>query len=280
MKTNISPRVWFITGIGRGLGHELARAALAAGDAVIGTVRRGSANLAAEPGRLAVLPVEVTQRDQVLAAVAHAHALHGRLDVIVNNAGYGLLGAIEEVSAEEAEAAFAVNFFGALHVVQAALPFLRAQRHGHIVNISSVAGLDPRAGTGLYSAAKFALGGMTETLAQEVAPLGLRVTLVEPGSFRTEFLAPQSARRTSRQIADYAPTSGRNLDALAGKSGRQTGDPALAARAILEAVSAERPPLHLLLGSDALHRARTKLHELSTEIDRWERVSASTDFAP
>ena len=207
-----------------------------------------------------------------------AHALHGRLDVIVNNAGYGLLGAIEEAGAAEVRRVFDVNFFGSLQVIQAALPFLRAQRRGHIVNISSIAGLAPLSGSGIYAATKFALEGLSESLAQEVGPLGIRVTLVEPGAFRTDFLSERSIRNAAGSIAAYAQTSGNTVRHLHEIAGKQPGNPILAARAIIEAVEAKEPPLHLVLGSDALRRARAKFQRLSEEVDRWERVSLSTDF--
>ena len=207
-----------------------------------------------------------------------AHALHGRLDVIVNNAGYGLLGAIEEARDAEVRRVFDVNFFGPLQVIQAALPFLRAQRRGHIVNISSIAGLAPMPGSGIYAATKFALEGLSESLAQEVGPLGIRVTLVEPGAFRTDFLSAHSIRNAVGSIAAYAKTSGKTVHHLHEIAGKQPGDPVLAARAIIEAVEAKEPPMHLILGSDALRRARAKFQHLSEEVDRWERVSLSTDF--
>ncbi len=273
-----SQKIWFVTGISRGLGRELAKALLARGDVVIGTTRDGDSGLPSLSHRLHVLPLELPSADQARAAIVTAHALHGRLDVIVNNAGYGLLGAIEEAGAAEVRRVFDVNFFGSLQVIQAALPFLRAQRRGHIVNISSIAGLAPMPGSGIYAATKFALEGLSESLAQEVGPLGIRVTLVEPGAFRTDFLSGHSVHNASGSIAAYAQTSGKIIDHLHEIAGKQPGDPVLAARAIIEAVEAKEPPLHLVLGSDALRRARAKLQHLSEEVDRWERVSLSTDF--
>jgi NAD(P)-dependent dehydrogenase (short-subunit alcohol dehydrogenase family) len=234
--------------------------------------------LASLSHRLHVLPLELPSADQARAAIVTAHALHGRLDVILNNAGYGLLGAIEEAGAAEVRRVFDVNFFGPLQVIQAALPFLRAQRRGHIVNLSSIAGLAPMPGSGIYAATKFALEGLSESLAQEVGPLGIRVTLVEPGAFRTDFLSGHSVHNASGSIAAYAQTSGKTIRHLHEIAGKQQGDPVLAARAIIEAVEAKEPPLHLVLGSDALRRARAKLQHLSEEVDRWERVSLSTDF--
>ena len=271
-------KIWFITGISRGLGLELAKAVLARGDIVIGTTRDGGSDLPSVSHRLHVLPLELPSANQTKRAIVRAHALHGWLDVIVNNAGYGLLGAIEEARDAEVRRVFDVNFFGPLQVIQAALPFLRAQRRGHIVNISSVAGLAPLPGSGIYAATKFALEGLSESLAQEVGPLGIRVTLVEPGAFRTDFLSAHSIRNAAGSIGAYAETSGKIVRHLHQIAGKQPGDPILASRAIIEAVEAKEPPLHLVLGSDALRRARAKLQHLSDEVDRWEQVALSTDF--
>ena len=271
-------KIWFITGISRGLGLELAKAVLARGDIVIGTTRDGGSDLPLVSHRLHVLPLELPSANETKRAIVRAHALHGRLDVIVNNAGYGLIGAVEEARDAEVRGVFEVNFFGPLQVIQAALPFLRAQRRGHIVNISSIAGLAPLSGSGIYAATKFALEGLSESLAQEVGPLGIRVTLIEPGAFRTDFLSSHSIRNTVSSIAAYAETSGRTVHDLQAIAGKQPGDPVLAARAIIEAVEAKAPPMHLILGTDALRRARAKLQHLSNEVDRWEQVALSTDF--
>jgi NAD(P)-dependent dehydrogenase (short-subunit alcohol dehydrogenase family) len=272
-------KIWFITGISRGLGLELAKAVLAEGDVVIGTTRDGNSALPSVSHRLHLLPLELPSANEVKRAIVRAHALHGRLDVVVNNAGYGLLGAIEEAAAAEVRRVFEVNFFGPLQVIQAALPFLRAQRRGHIVNISSIAGLAPLPGSGIYAATKFALEGLSESLAKEVGSLGIRVTLVEPGALRTDFLSAHSMRTASGSIAAYAETSGKTVHYLREIAGQQPGDPVRAARAIIEAVEAKEPPLHLVLGSDALRRARVKFQHLSEEVDRWEPVSLGTDFA-
>jgi NAD(P)-dependent dehydrogenase (short-subunit alcohol dehydrogenase family) len=189
-------KVWLITGISRGLGRALAGAVLARGDAVVGTTRSGSADLPAHE-QLTVLPLDVTDRAAVFAQVAAAHAVHGRLDVVLNNAGYGLLGPVESSSDREVRDVMAANFFGPLHVVQAALPLLRRQSHGRVINITSIAGLAPSPGSGLYAAAKFAVEGFSASLAQEVAPLGIRVTCVEPGALRTEFVSRDSIRHTA-----------------------------------------------------------------------------------
>jgi NAD(P)-dependent dehydrogenase (short-subunit alcohol dehydrogenase family) len=275
---NNESKVWLITGISRGLGLELARAVLAQGDLVIGTSRTGKSSLPPQPGRLHVLPLDLTVPEKARKIVEMAHSIHGRLDVIVNNAGYGLLGAVEECNAEETARLFDVNFFGPLHLIQAALPILRAQRSGHIVNLSSIAGVAPGAGSGLYAASKFALEGMSQVLAQEVKPLGIKVTIVEPGVFRTDFLESSSIHNADALIPDYAGTSGKTIAYLDQLSGRQQGDPVKAAEAIIQAVESENPPLQLLLGSDALTRATDRFEERAKEIAEWKAVTVGTSF--
>ena len=272
-------QVWFITGVSRGLGRDLAEALLARGSTVIGTSRNGQADLNAGSGQLHLLALDVTQPDGIAGVVEQAHQLHGRIDVVVNNAGAGLLGAIEESSPAEADEVFGVNFFGPLRLIQAVLPFLRQQGAGTIVNLSSIAGLAPMAGSGLYAAAKFALEGMSISLSQEVAPLGLKVMVVEPGAFRTDFLSGKSIQHTARTIGAYDATCGQVVRKLGAMDGTQAGDPRLAAQAIIEAVESPEPPLHLLLGSDALGRARSRIKELAATFDQWEPVSRGTDFA-
>lgn len=267
-----------ITGVSRGLGKALAQAVLTTGDAVIGTTRSGRVDWSDGEPKLTVLPLELTDATAIRKTIADAYGIHDRLDVLLNNAGYGLLGAIEEASAEEIEHVFSVNFRGPLAIMAAALPYLRRQRSGHIVNVSSIAGLAPLAGSGLYAAAKFALEGVSEALAQEVAPLGIRITVVEPGAFRTDFLSPESIRRSEHRIEEYKQTAGRNIEYLSTIDGKQAGDPERGAKAILSAVDADPAPLHLVLGSDALRRTRAKIAALSTELDAWQQVSLSTDF--
>ncbi|KGM32863.1 oxidoreductase [Inquilinus limosus] len=269
---------WFITGISRGLGLALAQAALAEGDTVIGTVRAGAPDLDLGAGALHVLPLDLADPEAIAATVERAFALAGTIDVIVNNAGYGLLGALETATDAEVAHLFAVDVFGPFRVIRAALPRLRAQGRGHIVNITSIAGRAPGVGTSLYSAAKSALEGLSASLAQEVAPLGITVTAVAPGAFRTDFLSAHSIRRSPTEDAAYAASVGRSSAAFAAAAGRQLGDPDRAARAIIAAVRADRPPLHLLLGSDALRRAREKLDAVIEEIGRWEEVTRGTDF--
>lgn len=274
---NTPARNWLITGISRGLGRALAEAALARGDTVIGTTRNGRSDLP-DSRRLHVLALDVSDPEQIRPVLRQAEWLCPRLDVLVNNAGYGLLGAVEEVSTPETYEMFATNFFGAYHLIQEVLPRLRAQRSGHIVNISSIAALAPLAGSGLYAASKAALEGMSESLAAELAPLGVRVSIVEPGGLRTEFASAQSLHIAAHEIKDYDQSSGQTVRHFSTVDGQQPGDPELAAQAILELVDAPQPPLRLLLGSDALRRARIKLAQLAGDIDRWERLTRSTDY--
>jgi NAD(P)-dependent dehydrogenase (short-subunit alcohol dehydrogenase family) len=270
-------KTWFITGISRGLGKALAEAALARGDTVVGTMREGAPDIAPGRGTLHVLTLDVADADAIAPAVAAAFAKTARIDVLVNNAGYGLLGAIEEASDAEVARLFDVNVFGPFRLIRAALPHLRQQGSGHIVNITSIAGRAPMASSGMYAAAKSAVEGLSQSLGQEVAPFGLKVTAIAPGGFRTDFLTDHSVRRS--QIADaYADSVGKSLAYLDAMAGRQIGDPARAAAAILTLVDAPEPPLHLLLGSDALRRGREKLDAVIEEIDRWEDLTCSTDF--
>jgi NAD(P)-dependent dehydrogenase (short-subunit alcohol dehydrogenase family) len=274
----VDQKVWFITGVSRGFGKVLTEHALAAGDIVIGTTRDGKASFEGDTRNVQVLALEMTNPAGIRATIAKAHALHGRLDVVVNNAGYGLLGSVEEATEEQVTHLFDVNFHGTRRVVQAVLPFLRRQRSGHILNITSIAGLAPSAGSGFYAASKFAVEGFTQSLAQEVAPLGIKVTLVEPGAFRTDFLSDHSIRNIAQGIADYAPTAGAMQATLAKMAGRQIGDPLKGAAAIFQIVREPQPPLHLLLGSDALRRTRDKQAQLSADLQRWETLTLSTDF--
>lgn len=271
-------KVWFITGISRGFGRAIAEAALRRGDVVVGTSRTGKTDIQDDTGNLHVLPLEVADQEKVIATITTAIKIGGRLDVIVNNAGYGLSGCIEATSLEEARHVLEVNFFGTVHIIQAALPFLRQQRSGHIVNISSVAGLAPSAGIGFYAAAKFAVEGMSLSLREEVAPLGIHVTLVEPGAFRTDFLKDSSVRYTARVIEDYDSTCGRARRFIARLAGTQPGDPQKGAAAIIAAVEASDPPIHLLLGADALRIARRRLETLSQQVKQWETLTLSTNL--
>lgn len=270
-------KTWFITGISRGFGLELARQLIARGDTVIGTVRDGTPDVPAGPGALHVLTLDVTDRAAVAAVVDQAFAL-GPIDVIVNNSGYGLLGALEAASDADIDRLFATNVFGPIAVIRAALPHLRQQGSGHIVNISSIAGRAPGPGTSLYAATKFAIEGLSGSLAQELAPFGIRVTVVAPGAFRTDFLSDHSIRKSGAPDGGHGASVDQALGALDAMAGKQIGDPVRAAAAMIAAVDAAEPPLHLLLGSDALRRAKAKLDAVMAEMNRWESVTLGTDF--
>jgi NAD(P)-dependent dehydrogenase (short-subunit alcohol dehydrogenase family) len=275
--------VWFITGASRGFGRELAASALARGDQVIATARdlRSVDEALREAGdSLLAQRLDVTDQEQAAAAVAAGVERFGRIDVLVNNAGYGLFGGIEEISDVEARALFDTNVFGLLNVTRAALPTLRSQGAGHIVNIGSSAGFVSSAGRGLYSASKFAVEGITEALHAELAPLGIHVTVVEPGSFRTEFLTADSKRQAGKDIPAYAGTVGKLHAAIEANNGRQPGDPVRAVAAIRRLVAAAEPPLRLQLGSDCVTLVDDKLASVAKELDHWRELALSTDFEP
>jgi NAD(P)-dependent dehydrogenase (short-subunit alcohol dehydrogenase family) len=228
---------------------------------------------------LHVLTLDVTDGDAVKVAVARAVTLAGgRLDVVVNNAGYGLLGAAEDASDAEIERLFAVDVFAPFQVIRAALPALRAQGSGHIINITSIAGRAPGPASAFYAAAKSALEGLTASLAQEVAPAGIKVTAIAPGAFRTDFLSAHSIRKSPAQAAGYEATAGRAAQAFDAMAGKQLGDPARAADAILAIADEENPPVHLLLGSDALKRVRAKIEAVLADMDHYEPLTLGTDF--
>ncbi|WP_304219077.1 oxidoreductase [Phenylobacterium aquaticum] len=272
-------KTWFITGVSSGLGRALAEAALAAGDRVAGTARREvdvMAFSALAPGRTLGVQLDVTDEAAVTRGVAEAAAAYGAIDVLVNNAGYGLIGAVEEVSLAEARAQFEANVFGPLALIRAVLPAMRAQGAGHIINITSVSGLAAWSGTGIYCASKFALEALGETLAQEVGPLGIKVTNVAPGGLRTDY-AGRSMIRAETLIDDYAATAHEAPRLLGEYAGQESGDPAKAAQAILKLVAMEVPPLHLLLGADAIHYATRKIGQLTAEIG--DHVALSTGIA-
>jgi NAD(P)-dependent dehydrogenase (short-subunit alcohol dehydrogenase family) len=274
-------RVWFITGTSHGFGRELVRAVLERGDKVVATSRDPSQVASAfgeTPERLLAVPLDLRDEGQITAKVAEAVRHFGRIDVLVNNAGHGLLGAVEESTDEEVRNVFETNVFGLLRVTRAVLPYLRKQRSGHIVNLSSIGGLAAWPGWGIYSATKFAVEGLSEALAMEVEPLGIHVTIVEPGPFRTGFLGT-SLPVTRRIISDYDATAGRTRNWRNENDGAQQGDPARGAQAIVDTVTSANPPLHLLLGADAYDRAMQKLDLLRGEFEAWHDVAFSTDFA-
>ena len=274
------PRTWLITGVSSGFGRALAEAALEKGDRVAGTVRTEAARRKFEqlaPVRALGVLLDVTDRAAIVRAVAEVEEWAGGIDVLVNNAGYGLVGGVEEASDSEIRAQFEVNVFGALAVIQAVLPLMRRQRSGRIVCVSSVSGLVGWPSLGIYSGSKFALEGICETLAQEVAPLGIRVILVEPGGLRTDF-AGRSSAHAAKTIVDYDATVGACKRILAEHAGHESGDPRKAAHAVLTAVEAESPPLRLLLGADAVRYTSNKLTAFTDEMERWKSLSLGIGY--
>jgi NAD(P)-dependent dehydrogenase (short-subunit alcohol dehydrogenase family) len=272
-------RVWFITGTSSGFGRAIAEEALRRGDRVVATARspRALADLtAAHPDRVAALALDVDRPEQIRAAVAEALARFGRIDVLVNNAGYGIVGAVEETSDGELRAVMDTMFFGAVALTREVLPILRRQGRGAVVQISSVGGIVSPPGFGAYCAAKHALEAMSESLAAEVAPLGVRVLIVEPGNFRTNLLGGAAHRMPT--IDAYAPTVGPTRAFMAQWDGVQPGDPAKAARAIADAVAAPEAPLRLPLGADAVAGIRQTLSAIAADVDRSEAVATATGF--
>ncbi|UCO97530.1 SDR family NAD(P)-dependent oxidoreductase [Metapseudomonas lalkuanensis] len=273
-------RTWFITGASRGFGALIAAQALAAGDAVIATARKPEdvvARLGDHPNLLAVR-LDVTRESEAHEAVAEGIKRFGRIDVLLNNAGYGILGAVEETSAQEVERIYATNVFGLLNVTRAVLPHMRRQRSGHVINISSLGGYQSYYGWGVYGSTKFAVEGISEALHQELAPLGVKVTVVEPGFFRTDFLDEQSLVKTALELADYDETVGAMRRFAEGANHAQPGDPSKFAGAILTLVNATNPPQRLALGSDAVQRIADKHSLVEGEVAAWKALSLSTDI--
>jgi NAD(P)-dependent dehydrogenase (short-subunit alcohol dehydrogenase family) len=277
---NSFKRVWFITGASRGLGALIAEAALADGNAVVAAGR----NVAAIVERLgdspALLPValDVTDDAQAKAAVQAALEKFGRIDVLINNAGFGLLGAIEESTDADVRRMYDTNVFGLLTVTRAVLPVMRSQRAGHVINMSSIGGYRAAAGFGAYSSTKFAVEGLTEALHAELKPLGIHATVVEPGYFRTDFLDTSSLVVAREVIADYDATSGNVRRIAANLNHNQPGNPAKLAAAMIELVDAQTPPLRLPLGTDTLKAIADKNAYVAQETETWKGLSASTDF--
>jgi NAD(P)-dependent dehydrogenase (short-subunit alcohol dehydrogenase family) len=274
-------RIWLITGVSSGFGQALANAVLARGEVVIGTLRRQEQVAEFEaraPGRAFAGQLDLTDTERVASVVKQGIERAGGIDVIVNNAGYGLVGAVEEASDREVRQQMETNFFAALAVTQAALPYLRRQRRGHIVNVSSLAGVVGMQGMAIYSASKFALEGLSEALAAEGKHLGIKVTIVEPGGFRTSWASNNALVRAARAIDEYTPSAGAVRANLGKYNGRQGGDPAKGAAAIIAAVDAANPPLRLALGPDAVQRIRDKLNLMLQELEAWEAVSNDTQF--
>lgn len=280
MSNVATSRTWFITGASTGFGRLLAEEVLKSGGKVVATARKPEqvADLEKQyPDRARALKLDVTDAAQIDAAVAEGTAHFGKIDVLVNNAGYGVAGAIEEVSEAEFMPMFETNVFGLIRVTRAFLPQLRKQRSGHILNLSSIGGLVATPGIGYYHATKFAVEGLTEALAAELAPLGIRVTLIEPGPFRTDFLG-RSGVVAAERIADYDNTAGNMRKYFAEQDGKQPGDPVRAVHAMIAVVESPNPPLRLLLGASALQRVRAKLDAWQKEIAAWETTTIGADF--
>ena len=272
-------KVWLITGSSRGLGRELARAVLAAGHRLVATARKAEDlhDLVAQYGdRVRAVALDVTDPAAARAAVEAATSTFGRLDVVVNNAGYGNINSIEDMAEDDFRAQIETNFFGVVNVTRAALPVLRAQRDGHFIQISSIGGRRASVGLSAYQSAKFAVEGFSEALANEVGPLGIRVTIVEPGGFRTDWGG--SSMRIGEIREDYEATVGSYVKAAREHGDAVRGDPAKAAQAILRIASEKEPPLRLLLGSDAVFLAGVVAAKRAEEDAKWKALSLSTDF--
>lgn len=277
----LSPKslVWFITGCSSGFGRALAEAAIARGHQVVATARDvGKVQDLEEthPGQALALPLDVTRVDKVQDAVSQAVKTFGHIDVLANNAGFGMIGAVEEVSDAEVRRLFDTNVFGLLNVTRAVLPHMRSRRSGHILNMSSVGGLVSVVGSGIYCASKFAVEGLSEALAQELQPLGIRVTVVEPGPFRTKFAGDSLTKVPAME--DYAVTVGKRRQQVEAIDGNQPGDPVRAAQAIIQVVEDPNPPLHLVLGKSAVQSVRSKLDSVAQELNAWESISVATDY--
>jgi NAD(P)-dependent dehydrogenase (short-subunit alcohol dehydrogenase family) len=278
--TATAPKTWMITGVSSGFGLAIAKAALTRGDIVVGTIRKELDKAAFEaiaPGRSIGMLLDVTDEPAVHATVAEAETVTGGIDILVNNAGYGLVGGVEEASLAEIRAQFEVNVYGAVAVMQAILPFMRGRRVGRIIAITSVSGLVGWPSLGIYTGSKFALEGICETLAQEVEPLGIKLTMIEPGGFRTEF-AKGSRVRTQRIIEDYDATVGANRRLSVDHAGHEPGDPAKAADAILSIADMDAPPPRLLLGTDAFGYATFKYDAQMADMAAWKDVTLSMGF--
>ena len=272
--------VWFITGCSTGFGRELARYTLGRGYRVVVTARKPAevADIAVgNEARALVLQLDVTKPEEIAASVAAAEARFGRIDVLVNNAGVGYFAAVEESEDSEVRRMFEINFWGLANMTRAVLPGMRARHTGHIVNISSMGGVRGAPAVGYYNATKFGLEGLSEALAQETAPLGIKVLIVEPSGFRTDW-AGRSANQTQHPIADYDSTAGARQRQIRGYSGKQPGDPVRAAAAIVKAVEAPDAPLRLMLGKAALAAGRGKVEAMSRDFEAWAAVSEGADY--
>ena len=274
-------KIIFITGVSSGFGKDLLTEAAKSGHTVIGTVRKKDQIETINqilPGKTFGVLLDVNQHDKVREALQHIIDRFGKIDVVINNAGYGIMGAVEEISMEEARMQMETNFFGALAVTQAAIPHMRKQQFGHILQFSSIAGIISTPGLGLYNASKYALEGLSEALRMELSPLNIHVTLVEPGPFRTLWAGP-SLQIASKTIVDYKNTAHKTKETVSGFSGKQPGDPVMGSKAILQIIEAKNPPLRLLLGKIAVQRVKQKIQMLEEDMMQWEELSISADYA-
>ncbi len=270
---------WLITGCSTGIGREIALAALAAGHQVAATARRPEtiADIAAANERAIALTLDVTDQQQIAAAVKMTTDAYGGIDVLVNNAGYGYMSAVEEGEDHEVRRLFDTNYFGVVDTLKAVLPIMREQRSGHVINISSMTGLVANPPNAYYSSTKFALEALTEALAKEVNPLGIRVTAIEPGAFRTDW-GSRSMRETATPIEDYADNVGARKELIKAFADHLPGDPRKVAEAVVMVAALSDPPLRLLLGQDVLQATREKLRDMNASIDQWESVTVDVNF--
>lgn len=273
-------KVWFITGCSTGFGRDLAIEVLASGyQAAVAARNPDDVKdiVEAYPDTAIAVKLDVTKDDEIKTAVEQIQQKFNTIDVLVNNAGIGYFGAIEESEEDEVRRMFEINFFGLAAVTKAVLPIMRAQRSGHILNVASIGGLVGFPAVGFYNATKFAVDGYSESLSKEVAPLGIKVTVIAPSGFRTDW-AGRSANNSKIVIDDYKDTAGQNKSNIRGYSGKQPGDPVRAAKAMIKAVESENPPLRLLLGEAALKGARNKIELLKKDFDAWEETTVGADF--
>ncbi|GGI49432.1 short-chain dehydrogenase/reductase [Mucilaginibacter galii] len=273
-------KVWFVTGTSKGFGLSLVKQLLALGQLVAATSRNIEelkAAVGAHSGNLLPLQVNLDNEASVSDALQATHEIFGRIDVVVNNAGYGIGGSIEELTDQETRSSFDINVFGTLNVIRKAMPYLRMQQSGHIINLSSIAGIAPATGWAIYAATKFSVIGLSEVLAEDVRSFGIKVTVVAPGAFRTNFLNAESVVMTSNPIAEYRKVRDNHARYLQ-MDGQQAGDPEKAASAMIQLAYEENPPLYLLLGSDAYERAMRKLDYLENEFRLSEELSKSMAY--
>lgn len=280
MAESTPQRVWFITGASTGFGRLLAEEVLKRGEYVIATARdvtRIQDFAQQYPDTARAFALDVTSAPAITSVTKQAIAAFGRVDVLVNNAGYGVNGAIEEVSDEEFEPMFQTNIYGLIRTTRAFLPHMRERGSGHILNLSSIAGLVANPGWGFYATSKFAVEGFSEALAGEMKPLGVHVTAIEPGPFRTDFLG-RSAQVAALELPEYKQSAGKARDYVQSNAGKQAGDPQKAIEAMIALVDSPEPPVHLLLGKSALKSFRQKMTNRSAEVDTWENVTTGADF--